>query len=114
MALTIKQLGLGNVRSANYASLDQNTLYKPDTGKSGVVKSVVFVNRAAAAYTLKVYVLPAAGTKYHVGIYQNLPQNAAYAIEDEITLAAGERLLADTGTDDDKLDFVVSGIERDV
>lgn len=114
MALTVKQLGLGAVRSGSYGTPTTNTLYTPAAGKSAVVSNVSFTNPTVTTCNLEVYVLPAAGTKYHVGWYQGLAQNQSFAITDDITLAAGERLMADTQTNDSKVDFVVSGVERDV
>jgi hypothetical protein len=122
MALSIKQLGAGKVRSDNYAGSDtQNRLYLAAAGKSAVIASFAFVNIGGGATDLHVFLrraTEAIGNRRKLGFYKSLPVSTStgtrYLISSEITLGPGDSIYADTGSNDNYVDFVLSGVERDV
>ena len=67
MALTIKSLASGQLKTASYASPPTtNTLYQAPAGttpKAAVAKSVILVNTHSSAVTLNLYLL--IGTDIH-------------------------------------------------
>lgn len=131
MALTVKQLAMGTLKHKDFTSISTpaaNELYKVPAGKSTAVASMSFVNNASTTNrSVHLFFLPNGASQtvesnfIKFGCYNGFAPDAGgdsrYLITDEITLGAGDRLFGYSGTtsgDDDKIDFVISGVERDV
>ena len=111
MALTVKTLNDGQL-----GSTAQGTLYTVPTGKATIVKNQRFVNRDTATRTMNLYYLRFGGANTSARLL--LPSNLSLAAgglvieQDELTMAAGDLIQGDASVAS-KIDFVISGIERD-
>ena len=112
MAIQILQLGIG--------SIPVNTTKDPlgtavGTGKARIVKNMRFVNSSTTtAVTLNIYVVTTAETRLVSPSNLTLAPGALYLDDQEITLEATHKLKATPGATGGPIDFVLSGIERDV
>ncbi len=108
MALYIKNLYVGQL-----TNISQSTLYTVPANRACIVKNMRFVNTDTTARTVNAYYKPASGTARLITPSNMSLASGAVAIEDnEVTLAAGDLILGDASVAN-KIDCVISGIERD-
>jgi hypothetical protein len=131
MALTVKQLAMGALQYNQLTAAGDpapNQLYKCPTGKSAMLSAMSFVNNAATtSRSAHLFFLAnglsqtTAGNYVKIGCYNGFAPDAGgevrYLITDEITMGAGDRIFGYSGAaagDNNKIDFIISGVERDV
>ena len=109
MALTVKNLGEGQLGTGT-----AGTLYTVGAGKAAIVKSIRVVNRDTSPRTFNLYfkLNGGSGSRLVSPSAISLTPGAAYVDDTEITLAVSDQIQGD-GSVASKLDYVVSGIERD-
>ena len=111
MALTIRSLADGQIGPNANTVYD---LYLVQDGKAAVVTTMRFVNTDTAARSINVYFKRSGQTARSV-LPVNLQLGAGNLVaeEGELSMGAGDKIQAkaDSGN---KIDFVISGIERDV
>ena len=109
MALTIKNLGEGHFGTTTAAML-----YTVTTGKAAIVKSIRVVNRDTVSRTFNLYYkfTTGSGSRLVSPSALSLAPGAAYLDDTEISLGASDQIQGD-GSVASKLDYVISGIERD-
>src|ERR1051325_9461712 len=112
MAMQILQLGIG--------SSPVNTKMDPlgtavAAGKARIVKSMRFVNTSTTtAVTLQIFVVAGPETRLISPANLILAPGALYIDDHEITLEAAQKIIALPGATGGPIDFVVSGVEKDV
>jgi hypothetical protein len=94
----------------------QGSLYTVPVGKATVVKNFRFANRDAASQSMNLYYLKSGlsnpSARRLVPGALSIPA-AAMAVEDnELTMGAGDQIQGDASIAA-KIDYVISGIERD-
>ena len=109
MALQIKALGNGQLGTTAFGDL-----YTAPASKSTIVKNIRLVNTDTAPRTLNLYYKRSGGTARLI-----TPANMGLAAgflgieEAELTMEAGDKIQGDASVAN-KLDYVISGVERDV
>lgn len=120
MAITIKHIAAGHLNNSQSSYADLSAAV--GANKAQVIKNMRFTNTSTtAAITLNVAVYstnpsPFSGTDAKVVSPANvsIAPGASYLDNSEITLEYNQKLQYKTGTTGGPIDFVVSGIERDV
>jgi hypothetical protein len=108
MALTIKNLANGQLGTGS-----QGSLYTVGTGKAAIVKNIRVANTDTSARTFNLWFKLSGGTARMISPSAMSLGAGQLAIDDqEITLGVGDQILGD-GSVASKLDYVISGIERD-
>ena len=112
MSLSIKQLGAGQLGTSATA----DPLYTAvGAGKAQIVKNLRFVNTStSAAVTLNVYYYAQTAYRLISPANLSLAPGAVYVDDSEVTLEAGNKFKATTGAAGGPVDWVISGVERDV
>jgi hypothetical protein len=109
MALTIKTLAA----ETKTATAD---LYGPvATNKAAVVYSIRLVNNGSNPATINLYVTPSGGTDWR--FYEkdySLAAGAMVQVDDPLTLGAGDKVRRGVAGTSPSIDYMVSGVERDV
>ena len=110
MAITIANLGQGQIGPSANTVYD---LYTVPSTRAAMVKNMRFVNVDTATRAINVYYKKSGQTAQTV-LPVNLLLNAGNLVieENEITMGVGDKIQAkaDGGN---KIDYVISGIERD-
>src|SRR5437879_3727636 len=109
MAVTIKPLA-----NAQLGTGAQGMLYTVPAGKAAIVKTQRFVNTDTVSRTMNLYYLKSgAGSAQRIlPPNMSLAPSALVVEQDELTMAAGDQIQGDASVAS-KIDFVISGIERD-
>ncbi|SRR6266851_6216971 len=111
MALTVKTLTDGQL-----GTTAQAILYTVPAGKATIVKNHRFVNRDTVTRTINLYYLRSGGlnttARFLLPSAMSLAAGALIVEENELTMAAGDVIQGDASVAS-KIDFVISGIERD-
>lgn len=109
MALTVKALAAGT----KTATAD---LYGPvPSGKAAVVYSLRLVNNGGNSATINLYATPSGGTDRR--IYEKdylLAAGAMVLVDDPLTLGAGDKVRLGISGTSPSIDYLLSGVERDV
>ena len=112
MAIQILQLGIGTI-AVNTTKDPLGTAV--GTGKTRIVKSMRFVNTSTTtAVTLSIYAVTTSETRLVSPSNLAIAPGAMYVDDQEITLEATHKLKATPSVTGGPIDFVLSGIERDV
>lgn len=108
MAIQIVSLADGQLSNT------EADIYGPATGKRAIVKGIRLVNTDTAALTVNLFFRPNGGSTSRLILPKDLTLSAGAAFIDdsEITLEAGDKIRGKAGTSA-KVDFVLSGVERD-
>ena len=108
MSVEIGSLG------ADTLGTDLSALYTAD-GKTAVVKNIIFSNKdAATTTTIEIYFTPSGGSDFLIMPKAlAIPPGFTVIHDAEITLSDGDAIRGKASNADD-IDFVVSGIEREV
>jgi len=111
MAIIIKALSVGNI--SNTTDTD---LYEVPPSKSAVVTSLRLVNIGSYTATTSVKVKPVGDTARAIDKPSNeVTASAVQLIEDPVTLGAGDKIqVTASGTSPFMLDWILSGVERDI
>lgn len=108
MALTVKNLANGQL-----VTTSQSMLYTVPSGKAAIVKNIRVANTDTTARTFNLWFKLSGGTARLISPAAMSLSAGQMAIEDqEITLGAADQIQGD-GSVATKLDYVISGIERD-
>jgi len=108
MALTVKSLANGQLGTAS-----QGTLYTVPSGRAAIVKNIRVANTDTSARTFNLWFKLSGGTARLISASAMSLGAGQLAIDDqEITLGAADQILGDASVAN-KLDYVISGIERD-
>jgi len=109
MALTVKNLAEGQLGTGT-----AGTLYTVGGGKAAIVKSMRVVNRDTVVRTFSLYFKLNGGSASRLVSPSalSLAPGAAYIDDTEISLGTSDQIQGD-GSVASKLDYVISGIERD-
>jgi len=112
VAIQILQLGIGTI-PVNTPKDPLGTAVA--TGKARIVKNMRFVNTSTTtSVALNIYVVAGSETRLVSPSNLTLAPGALYIDDQEITLEATHKLKATPGATGGPIDFVLSGIERDV
>lgn len=121
MALTLQQLiktpvtiGLAaGTWTPGNAPTNGTEIYETPAGKAAVVKSISLVNQDTAQRTFNLYVKTATGTVSRLANFNTpIPAGFQMVFDEEITLGPGDELWGSADTAD-KIDYAVSGLQRD-
>jgi len=108
MALTVKSLANGQLGTTS-----QGMLYTVPSGKAAIVKNIRVANTDTSARTFNLWFKLSGGTARLISASAMSLSAGQLAIDDqEITLGAADQILGD-GSVINKLDYLISGIERD-
>ena len=109
MALTVKNLANGQLLTTT----SQFNLYTVPAGKAAIVKNIRVANTDTTARTFNLWFKLSSGTARLISP-SNMSLAAGQVAVDgqEVTLGAADQVLGD-GSVVNKLDYVISGIERD-
>ena len=112
MAITIKQIASGAINNSVSSFTDLTTAVAD--GKAQIIKNMRFYNTSSSAsitLTLAFY-LGTGADKIIAKV--NMDPETVYIENDEITMEKDHKIRYKTGTTGGPIDFVVSGIQRDV
>jgi hypothetical protein len=110
MAVTIKNLGAGTV---TYTSPAYKDIYAPASSKAGIVQNLVLTNTHTSAVSVDI-VVNKSSADYKVVPTLTIAPSATIVLENEISLANGESLRGQNVGVQSVIQFIASGIERDV
>jgi hypothetical protein len=115
MATTVKNLGVGSITTATVVPL------VPQSGKSWLITSLSLTNRNVSPVLIDVKFTSIGGTAYAlVPPGMTIPAQSTLVIDSEITLIASPSVLAEkvtlasSSTLSLPIDWVASGVERDI
>jgi hypothetical protein len=112
MAITVKSLGSGRMTNAD-------TLYDLATASTSparavIVKSIRLSNLHTSAILVNLYFVPSGGTARLISAPDlSMAAKTLYVDDKEVTLGSGDKIQGKAGTAD-KIEWVTSGVERDV
>ena len=108
MALTVKNLANGQLGTTS-----QGTLYTVPAGKTAIVKCIRVANTDTLVRTMNLWFKLSSGTARLISPSNLSLSPGQVAIDDqETSLGVSDQILGD-GSVVNKLDYVISGIERD-
>ncbi len=109
MAIQIKALANGQLGTTAQADL-----YTVPTGKATIVKNIRLVNTDTSPRTLNLYFKRSGGTSRRIAPSAMTLGAGSLAIDDqELTMEVGDKVQGDASIAS-KVDYVISGVERDV
>lgn len=108
MAVTIKSLANNQLGTTS-----QGSLYTAPAGKSTIVKGIRVANTDTTARSLNLWFKASGGSARLISPSNvSLGPGQVLLDDQEVTLGAGDQILGDASVAN-KLDYVISGIERD-
>ena len=111
MAIEVKSLADGQIGPNADTVYD---LYAVPTGKAAIAKSMRFFNTDTSNRTMNVYFFKASGTARQISPKDLSLAPGSLLIDDgEVTMGTGDKIQAKASSGN-KIDFVISGIQRDV
>lgn len=109
MALQVKALANGQLGTTAFGDL-----YTTPASKTTIVKNIRVVNTDTSARTINLYYKRSGGTaKLVMPVNMSLGAGFLAVEEAELTMEAGDKIQGDASVAS-KLDYVISGVERDV
>jgi hypothetical protein len=109
MAIQVKALANGQLGTTS-----QGDLYTVPAAKTTIVKNIRLANTDTAARTLNLWFKRSGGTSRLISPSAMTLAAGSLAIDDqELTMEAGDKVQGDASVAN-KIDYVISGVERDV
>jgi hypothetical protein len=121
MALIISSLGAGKLKLSTDTEANRTLYTAPvanppsvPNSRVAILKNMRFVNTHSGGVTMNLYIkrVAPAGTHRISPVNMNLASGYQAIDDDEVTLAPGDKILGEA-SDADKIEFVISGVERD-
>lgn len=110
MALVVKMLKSGNVNAGGYTDL-----YAVPASKSAMVTSVRLMNAGTLSGSVSLFVQPSSGAERRINkLLEGIAPGTMLLMQDPITLGQGDGIRVQASGTSLNIDWVVSGVERDI